>query len=430
MESTTGKRTARLRLTLNKRNVAALEPSDKAFIAWDDKLIGFGVRVQPSGLKSFIVNYRAGDGGRKAPNKRVVIGRFGPVTPDQARRIAHRMLGKVADGQDPADKRARARSMPTLCEAFQDYLGAKSFRSTKTSDAYRRAIEHYLADWVSRPLNAIERREVEARFTLLTSNHGWAIGNQVISLLRSIYRRACVDHEGLRNPVDLWLAAGGRFNPIVRRVISSPAEALPYWQRGIEAVVKDPATRSIFWVAMYSGMRRGEILTLRWERVDLARGVVHVPHTKTGTPLELPITRQLASILEWRRSETGGNGWVFPSPASRSGHVSVLTHLYAPISRAGGRKFWFHGFRNCLITIADRELTLPRSLTKRLVNHARPTDVTEGYAADWTIGQLRGPAQLIADRIDAILEAGPECEQDEGGAAQPGAGYPDSAAEG
>ncbi len=190
----------------------------------------------------------------------------------------------------------------------------------------------------------------------------------MISLLRSIYRRACVDHDGLRNPVDLWLAAGGRLNPIVRRVISSPAEArtLPYWQRGIETVVKDPATRSIFWVAMYSGMRRGEILTLRWERVDLARGVVHVPHTKTGTPLELPITRQLAAILDWRRSETGGTGWVFPSPASRSGHVSVLTHLYSPISRAGGRKFWFHGFRNCLITIADRELTLPRSLTKRL----------------------------------------------------------------
>jgi len=70
--------------------VAALEPSDKPFIAWDDKLIGFGVRVQPSGLKSFLVNYHAGDGGRKAPNKRVVIGRFGPVTPDQARRIAYK----------------------------------------------------------------------------------------------------------------------------------------------------------------------------------------------------------------------------------------------------------------------------------------------------------------------------------------------------
>ncbi len=49
--------------------------------------------------------------------------------------------------------------MPTLCEAFQDFLSSKSYRSAKTGHAYRRAIEHYLADWVSRPLNAIERRQ-------------------------------------------------------------------------------------------------------------------------------------------------------------------------------------------------------------------------------------------------------------------------------
>ena len=45
---------------------------------------------------------------------------------------------------------------------------------------------------------------------------------------------------------------------------------------------------------------------------------------------------------------------------------------------------------------------LPRSLTKRLVNHARPSDVTEGYAADWTVEQLREPAQRVADRIDEL----------------------------
>ena len=46
---------------------------------------------------------------------------------------------------------------------------------------------------------------------------------------------------------------------------------------------------------------------------------------------------------------------------------------------------------------------LPSALTKRLVNHARPNDVTEGYAADWTVGQLREPAQIIADRIDELM---------------------------
>ena len=49
---------------------------------------------------------------------------------------------------------------------------------------------------------------------------------------------------------------------------------------------------------------------------------------------------------------------------------------------------------------------LPASLTKRLVNHARPQDVTEGYAADWTMEQLRDAAQRIADKIDELIRAG------------------------
>ena len=43
-----------------------------------------------------------------------------------------------------------------------------------------------------------------------------------------------------------------------------------------------------------------------------------------------------------------------------------------------------------------------RSLTKRLVNHARPVDVTEGYAVDRTFGQLRGPAQRVAGPVDGL----------------------------
>ena len=70
------------------------------------------------------------------------------------------------------------------------------------------------------------------------------------------------------------------------------------------------------------------------------------------------------------------------------------------------RKFWLHALRSCFIIIADRDLMLPNSLTKRLVNHARPADLTEGYAADWTIGQLRESAQCIADRLDELIQAG------------------------
>ncbi|MDE0211932.1 MAG: tyrosine-type recombinase/integrase, partial [Boseongicola sp.] len=235
--------------------------------------------------------------------------------------------------------------------------------------------------------------------------------NQAMSMLRSVYRRPCVDHEGLRNPVDLWLAAGGRFNAKRRRRISGPAEVLPRWRAGIEAVVVNPALRDIFLIGLYTGMRRGEVVSLRWERVDLERRVLRVDATKTGVPLELPVTRQLAAIFDRLRLDCDGRaapseGWVFPSPKkAKSGHVADIARFYEGIGKAAGTPFWFHGLRNAFITVAERELMLPRSLTKRLVNHARPSDVTEGYAADWTVDQLREPAQRAADRIDELCRA-------------------------
>ena len=179
--------------------------------------------------------------------------------------------------------------------------------------------------------------------------------------------------------------------------------------------MRNPVHRDVFLFGLYTGMRRGEIFPLRWERVDLEGGLFRVEETKTGALLELPITRQLGEFLARRR--TGGaemhtdlRDWVFPSITSESGHVVEPRAHYAGITKAGGAKFWFHALRNCFITAAERELMLPRSLTKRLVSHARPQDVTEGYAADWTVGQLREPAQYIADRIDELMGAarGPE----------------------
>ena len=418
-----GKRIARVKLTLTKRAVDALQPGDRPWTAWDDKIVGFGVRVQPSGVKSFLVNYRAGDGGRRAPNKRFVIGRHGRMPVDQARRKAREVLGEVAGGGDPADDRARARAMPTLEQAFEDYMKANPKLAPATVEIYRTDFRLRLGSLRARRLDKIERRDVEELFNRISAECGWSLTNRSIKLLRSIYRRFCIDIEGLRNPVELWMAGGGKYHPKKRRRISSPSEVLPCWRAGIEAEVPTPAARDALWFGLYTGMRIGEVLTLRWERVDMAKRLFRVDETKTGVPLELPVTRQLAAILERRRAAGGGasEGWVFPSRVSRSGRVAELSHMYEAIGRTGGAKFWFHGLRNCFITVAERELLLPLSLTKRLVNHARPSDVTEGYAADWTIEQLREPAQRIADRIEAMMNAEPAGAPPGGEAEAPGA---------
>ena len=92
-----------------------------------------------------------------------------------------------------------------------------------------------------------------------------------------------------------------------------------------------------------------------------------------------------------------------PEGVGCSHRLQSIQHLNARIGEAGGAKFWFHALRNCFITVADRELMLPTSLTKRLVNHAPSQDITECYAADWTMAQLRDAAQRIADRIDELI---------------------------
>ena len=214
MTKPSGKRIALNKLSLTKRTVEALKPAAKSWIAWDDTLTGFGIRVQPTGLKSYIVNYRAGDGGRKAPNKRVVLGRHGGITAEQARHMAQRVLREAGDR--PVGGRAEAGGMPLLEQAFDDYMAVNPKRTARTNKHYRN-IFGYLADWRMRPLDAIGRRDVEDRFNSLTRNHGWAPANMSISLLGSIYRRPCVDLEGLRNPVELVARR--------RRQVSSPEAA-------------------------------------------------------------------------------------------------------------------------------------------------------------------------------------------------------------
>ena len=96
-------------------------------------------------------------------------------------------------------------------------------------------------------------------------------------------------------------------------------------------------------------MRRREIVSLRWERIDLDRRFLRVEETKTGEPLELPITRQLAAIFERRLADTEGpaaqpEGWVFPSSKSGTGHVAGVGHFHGDIARPPARG---SGFTAC-----------------------------------------------------------------------------------
>ena len=352
----------------------------------------------PSGTLSFIVNYRADGGGRKAPNRRMTIGRHGKISVAKARQKAQEILGEAAGGKDPSKTRQEKRAVPSLGDVFEAYMSSNPNRKPSTNRLYRYEMS-YLKDWHNKPIDAITRTDVQERFNAISMEHGPYAANRTIGLLRRVYRAPCADNEALRNPVELWQAGGGRFNKKGRRKIDPPADILPKWHKGFEAV-QNKVIRDAIDVGLYTGMRLREVLWLKWS--DIRNGELSVAETKTGAPLQLPITRQLSAVFE-RRKQDNETDWVFPNSKAGSGHYEDVAYIYPTISKIGGTKFWFHALRNNFITIAEREIGLATSLTKRLVNHARPEDVTEGYAADWTLEQLLRGAQAVADRIDELM---------------------------
>ena len=115
--------TKRVGVLLTKRVVDASVPRNDRYYVWDSLLPGFGLRVEKSGAKTFIVRYRAEGGGRTAAQRLVTVGRFGPLTPEQARKQAKTILGSVANGEDPADERRAKRAemrMSGLIELYEE----------------------------------------------------------------------------------------------------------------------------------------------------------------------------------------------------------------------------------------------------------------------------------------------------------------------
>jgi len=86
---------------LTKRVVEAAEPKSRDYVVWDDELPGFGLRVFVSGKRSYLIQYRSA--GR---SRRYTIGLHGVWTPELARKEARIQLGRVAQGDNPAEERS------------------------------------------------------------------------------------------------------------------------------------------------------------------------------------------------------------------------------------------------------------------------------------------------------------------------------------
>src|SRR5215472_17381771 len=104
---------------LLKRTVDAIKPDPKGdIVVWDDDLAGFGLRVKPSGVKSYLIQYR----NRDRVSRRYTFAKHGVLTPDEARDRARKLLSAVADGHDPAAEKDESNAALTMRELAEIYL--------------------------------------------------------------------------------------------------------------------------------------------------------------------------------------------------------------------------------------------------------------------------------------------------------------------
>jgi integrase len=255
----------------------------------------------------------------------------------------------------------------------------------------------YLLGWKRLPIQAITRQMVVTRHQQISKQYGAVTANHVMRHLRSVYNFTAAAHDIFPpNPVTVLSQSRIWHREQRRRGIVAPHQLPAWWQA---VIAEMPDAKDILLIAVLTGMRRTEILTLKWEYVDFASKLFRLPRTKNGFPFELPISTFLQGLLQDRQALAGQSEWVFPS-RSKTGHVVETKSFTRRVVASSGVPFTLHDLRRTFITIAE-SIDIPAYALRRLLNHRSNMDVTAGYiiiAAE----RLRAPVEKITEKIISI----------------------------
>lgn len=368
----------------------------------DTSLNGFALRVTPKGVKSFIVETRVN--GRV---RRKTLGRYGPLTVEQARKQAQQFLGEVAGGADPiSDAKVEADRQVTLGEAFEAYLSVRKDLKASTVHDYRRHLRESFRDWLDRPLASIGKEAIAKRHEQL-GERSPARANNAMRVLRAVFNFAkgrYEDPEGNslfpENPVDRLSRTGDWYRVERRRTLIARSD-LPAWFEAVASLKAETGQRQgqtvadLLFLLIFTGLRRSEGMGLRWDAVDLADRTLTVHETKNREPLTLPLPAFLYELLAARAAEAT-SPFVFPGLDGAS-PIREPRPQMRKVAERSGVSFTLHDLRRTFVTVAE-SLDIPYYALKQLVNHKISGDVTAGYIVT-NVERLREPMQRISDSL-------------------------------
>jgi integrase len=405
---------------ITKSMVEALKPSRDAVkgssqFVWDSELRGFGVSVGYQGTKSFVVQYRNPSG----QSRRKVIGRFGLMTVEEARRNARVMLGEVAKGTDPIEetKKVRGHTVSEICDWYLERAEAgkiigRSRRPIKTStlamdrsriEAHiRPLLGHCIVDTLK--LGDIEAAQADIAAGVTSkprvgsrggaTKGGEGVASRTMSTLHSILEHAVRLGEIEKNP-----ARGVRrlaSTPKMRWLSQAELRKLGAALREAEADLEHPKGLAVIRLLLLTGFRRLEALSLERAWLLEEENAVHFASTKTGA--QRRVIGQAAVDLLNAQPDTGSK-FFFPADWGEGHFIGVVRVLDRVCVRADIENVTPHVLRHTFASVAGglgySELTIAallghasRGITQRYIHIDEP---------------LRAAATSVSDHIQKLL---------------------------
>lgn len=409
------------RLKLTKTIIERAEPGHKRRVLWDSVVPGFGVRIEPSGTRSFFVRYRADGGGRAAPQRLVMVGRYGVLTIDQARQKARVILGEVAFGDDPAERKAHKRrelSISDLVDLYEEegcYIqrgkrqGEPMKELTKrytlarlrhhvvpllgrrrVSDILPGDIENFVRD-VANGKSAKDEKLGKRRRVIVCGGEGAA--RKVFRDLSAVFSFA--RRRGLvkENPCDR-AAVRKTDNQNNRYLTREELGRLGAACDALEAEGLNPKGIDIARLWALTGCRRQEIAELKWSEVDFDRGLLVLADSKTGKSIR-PLGSAASAILKGIEQQSNSD-YVFPADTGHGpfqGAKGIWRKIVAKANLPGVTP---HTLRHTLASMAISSGE-PMAMTGAILGHSNPRSTAIYAHVD------HDPAKKSADRVSALM---------------------------
>lgn len=399
---------------LTKRVIDDAQPQARRYTIWDSEKRGFGVRVEVSGLKVFLLRYRVGRAGRNATRREIVLGRCDNWPPEKARAEAGRILNAVDAGQDPARDRHKKRqelNVSQLCELYLEEGVSTKKPSTISTDKGR--IERHikpllgpklLSDVTSADVERFMRDVAKGKTAadLKTKPRGRAIveggkgtATRTVGLLGGIFTFAVRHRLRADNPVRG--VQRYRDNKGERFLSAAELAALGEALRGLEAEGTNPQALAILRLLTFTGARKSEIAGLLWSEVDIERQCLRLADSKTGAKT-IPIGPPALAILAALPRE---GTMVFPAESGKRHFQGTEKVWRKARARAGLSGVRIHDLRH---SFASMGLMTGDALPiiGKLLGHADvKTTARYAHLAD---DPLKAAANRISESIAAAMD--------------------------